>query len=40
MAQLAEDAREQMRRYGEGARRLWPGEKVRPGALFHPRRRP
>ncbi len=34
MAQLAEDAREQIRRYGEGVRRLWPGKKVRLVLLF------
>jgi ATP-dependent helicase/nuclease subunit A len=34
IAQLAEDFREQMRQYGEGARRLWPGKKMRLVLLF------
>jgi ATP-dependent helicase/nuclease subunit A len=34
IAQLAEDFREQMRQYGEGARRLWPGKKLRLVLLF------
>jgi ATP-dependent helicase/nuclease subunit A len=34
IAQLAEDLREQMRQYGEGARRLWPGKKLRLVLLF------
>ncbi|BAV33998.1 ATP-dependent exonuclease [Sulfuricaulis limicola] len=34
VARLAEDFREQMRQYGEGARRLWPGKKLRLVLLF------
>jgi ATP-dependent helicase/nuclease subunit A len=34
IAQLAEDFREQMRQYGEGARRLWPGKKLRLVLIF------
>jgi len=34
IAQLAQDFREQMRQYGEGARRLWPGRKLRLLLLF------
>ena len=34
IAQLAENFREQMRQYGEGARRLWPGKKLRLLLLF------
>lgn len=34
IAQLAEDFREQMRQYGEGARRLWPDKKLRLLLLF------
>jgi ATP-dependent helicase/nuclease subunit A len=34
IARLAEDFREQMRQYGEGARRLWPGKKLRLVLLF------
>jgi ATP-dependent helicase/nuclease subunit A len=34
IAQQAEDFREQMRQYGEGARRLWPGKKLRLVLLF------
>jgi ATP-dependent helicase/nuclease subunit A len=34
IAQLAEDFREQMRQYGEGARRLWPRKKLRLVLLF------
>ncbi|HSW52159.1 MAG TPA: 3'-5' exonuclease, partial [Sulfuricaulis sp.] len=34
IAQLAEEFREQMRQYGEGARRLWPGKKLRLVLLF------
>ena len=34
IVQLAEDFREQMRQYGEGARRLWPRKKLRLVLLF------
>jgi ATP-dependent helicase/nuclease subunit A len=34
IARLAEDFREQMRQYGEGARRLWPRKKLRLVLLF------
>lgn len=34
MAQLAENFREQMRQYGEGARQIWPGKKLRLLLLF------
>lgn len=34
IGQLAEDFREQMRQYGEGVRRLWPGRKLRLVLLF------
>jgi ATP-dependent helicase/nuclease subunit A len=34
VAQLAEGFREQLRQYGEGARRLWPGKKLRLVLLF------